>query len=805
MKDLFKLYPEIVFIDGTYSVNKLRMPMYSFIIEDGNGCGQAIGYAFVANERTSTLETVLGELAKAHDFSKVKVVIVDKALNEIAAIKSLMPDVTIQLCKFHVMQAFTREIKKTPVDESTRNLLVKLVREMVFARTEEMFQNKFGSFAKVSTPALLNYFHKNWGKNKEYWAGYLTNSVVNLGNTTNNRIESHNQKIKDVLNRNKTLAEAVRGLLLLHKTKTYASNHEDFNQTMKVSYRLGDDDKVADTITKTLTPYAARIAIEELKMGRMNCDKFFKVTGCNCTLSTTMGLPCRHKFASRIRANSEISLFCKEDAAERWHIGHFKLLRNKRKVHELNVEESEGSIVSPLLKQRRFSEKPQVEPKSKAEKFRDAMMTFKAVADYLSFLGSKEFLEKMGAIEHIYSIWLDGNEAVINTLDQSHEPESTQGVENPEQSEDSNADVSFQNLNFQDSQHDCGNETPTAVLSSPNLASDSSQQDTGKPHDSIPNPADIPDQADIQESKPAKENVSFHFDLRNLQLPKTPPARGRSKFRNTCLKNKRNKSVNVFASRQRSTGKPTSGPEQLSVPLHELDELEKSNHMLTDKDIFAASCLLKKAFPGISGLEDTVLGSKLQFSVARGDFVQVLHDGNLHWLAVTNIGSTGQNEVLVFDSLHNTLGDASKLQIASLLMTDRKDIRCYFPDYQKQKGGIDCGLFAIAAATSLCYGQQPQGNYEQHKMRSHLVSCLKEGKMKPFPTSNAITRPIKRNKTVSVINVYCVCRLPDNGEERMMECGQCREWFHQTCMSIKTSVFLDKDASDAWKCQKCSS
>ena len=115
----------------------------------------------------------------------------------------------------------------------------------------------------------------------------------------------------------------------------------------------------------------------------------------------------------------------------------------------------------------------------------------------------------MGAIEHIYSIWLDGKEAVINTLDQSHEPESTQSVQNPEQSEDSNADVSFQNLNFQDSQHDCGNETQTAVPSSPNLASDSSQQDTGNPHNSIPNPADIPDQADIEESKSAKENVSF--------------------------------------------------------------------------------------------------------------------------------------------------------------------------------------------------------------------------------------------------------------------------------------------------------
>ena len=70
-----------------------------------------------------------------------------------------------------------------------------------------------------------------------------------------------------------------------------------------------------------------------------------------------------------------------------------------------------------------------VEPNSKAEKFSDAMMTFKAVADDLSFLGSKEFLGKMGTIEHLYLIWLDCKEAVKNTLNQSNEPESTQGVE----------------------------------------------------------------------------------------------------------------------------------------------------------------------------------------------------------------------------------------------------------------------------------------------------------------------------------------------------------------------------------------
>lgn len=144
MKDLFKMYPKIIFTDGTYSVNKLRMTMYFSIVEDGNGCGQSVGYSVFANEKTGTLEGVLGELGKIQDLTRVRVAFVDKALNEIAAIKHIVPVVTIQLCKFHVMQGFTRKIKKTPVDESTRNALTRHYREMVFGKSEESFSRNLG-------------------------------------------------------------------------------------------------------------------------------------------------------------------------------------------------------------------------------------------------------------------------------------------------------------------------------------------------------------------------------------------------------------------------------------------------------------------------------------------------------------------------------------------------------------------------------------------------------------------------------------------------------------------------------------
>ena len=53
---------------------------------------------------------------------------------------------------------------------------------------------------------------------------------------------------------------------------------------------------------------------------------------------------------------------------------------------------------------------------------------------------------------------------------------------------------------------------------------------------------------------------------------------------------------------------------------------------------------------------------------------------------------------------------------------------------QQQDGGVDCGLFAIAFATELAYGNDPvQVSYVQSAMQDHLLLCLEQGEMKLFP------------------------------------------------------------------------
>ena len=51
-----------------------------------------------------------------------------------------------------------------------------------------------------------------------------------------------------------------------------------------------------------------------------------------------------------------------------------------------------------------------------------------------------------------------------------------------------------------------------------------------------------------------------------------------------------------------------------------------------------------------------------------------------------------------------------KSQIAALLATKNKEIKLRFMDVQKQSGGYDCGVFAIAFATALAHGINP-GKY----------------------------------------------------------------------------------------------
>ena len=130
---------------------------------------------------------------------------------------------------------------------------------------------------------------------------------------------------------------------------------------------------------------------------------------------------------------------------------------------------------------------------------------------------------------------------------------------------------------------------------------------------------------------------------------------------------------------------------------------------LCGADINLAQRLLGAQFPELGGLQSTLLQQKEAPIVEKKEkMIQIIHcPSRHHWIVATTIGNNGDGgKVLVYDSIFKKVdGETRKIiyNIFQLLpVSNVKVVKA-----QKQMGTKDCGLFAIAYATALAFGQNP--------------------------------------------------------------------------------------------------
>ena len=92
---------------------------------------------------------------------------------------------------------------------------------------------------------------------------------------------------------------------------------------------------------------------------------------------------------------------------------------------------------------------------------------------------------------------------------------------------------------------------------------------------------------------------------------------------------------------------------------------------------------LKEQFPLVNGLEDTALVLKKCNKILPGS-VQVLHVNGNHWVTVSTLDSSV--DVTIYDSLHFTISEDTKAQLAKLLKSQKKTITVKFASTNKQAG-----------------------------------------------------------------------------------------------------------------------
>lgn len=129
---------------------------------------------------------------------------------------------------------------------------------------------------------------------------------------------------------------------------------------------------------------------------------------------------------------------------------------------------------------------------------------------------------------------------------------------------------------------------------------------------------------------------------------------------------------------------------------------------------------MKKQFPHINRLRLTLLQN--QENIGETSAIQIFNIQKNHWICAAK--SEGKAKVLVYDTAY-TKWDANSLSPLLKQFRCGKGIIKIIDGVQKQTGSADCGLFAIAFATSITFGKDPASTtYTQGLLRQHMKNCL---------------------------------------------------------------------------------
>ena len=109
------------------------------------------------------------------------------------------PDAVLQLCLFHVLRTFGREIttEAMSIRSAERRLALDLLQKLASSKSEEVYESNRKQLNDTGFTRVTEYFELNWHPIQyECVACFITS--FNLNTHTNNQLESINQKIKSV-------------------------------------------------------------------------------------------------------------------------------------------------------------------------------------------------------------------------------------------------------------------------------------------------------------------------------------------------------------------------------------------------------------------------------------------------------------------------------------------------------------------------------------------------------------------------------------------------------------------------------
>ncbi|XP_068228108.1 uncharacterized protein [Palaemon carinicauda] len=111
MQHTFSQFPELILADATHKINELRMPFYLMTTVDGIGEAEIIASFIVISEEEHMAHQMI-QLFKTKNpkWIDIRVILTDKDMVERTVFTEEIPNANLQICLYHVLRTFKREI-----------------------------------------------------------------------------------------------------------------------------------------------------------------------------------------------------------------------------------------------------------------------------------------------------------------------------------------------------------------------------------------------------------------------------------------------------------------------------------------------------------------------------------------------------------------------------------------------------------------------------------------------------------------------------------------------------------------------
>ncbi|XP_052300876.1 PKS-NRPS hybrid synthetase cheA-like [Citrus sinensis] len=306
--DLLRAFPHVLIMDCTCKTNRYAFPLLEVVGLTSTEMTFSVCFAYIEREREDNYSWALDKLKGFMDNNMLpSVIVTDREVALMNAIQNVFPTATHILCRWHISKNVLSNCKKlfetNEVWESfitNWNILVLSATKDHYMQHLRLLESEFVRYQEV-----IDYVKNTWlDKYKEKFVAAWTDSIMHLGNTTSNRVETSHSALKRQL-------QSSRGTFETLWTKIHALvelQHTEIKASLERSSTIVQYD-FKPSVFKELRGFVSRNALNMIFCESKRADYIgLDPLACGCVVRRTHGIPCAHEIARYKREGRPIPL-----------------------------------------------------------------------------------------------------------------------------------------------------------------------------------------------------------------------------------------------------------------------------------------------------------------------------------------------------------------------------------------------------------------------------------------------------------------------------------------------------------------